>query len=198
MHSSRKRCAMSSAKVDGLGPYDARSVANLLLDEADRIGISVTNLALQKLLYFAHGFSLVQERKSLVVGYFEAWHYGPAHPTVYDAFKSAKGSPIRFRAERRDALTGKWTPLPKVDDQGVMRLIQKVLAGYGRSSTGRLVDIAHAKGAPWEFIVRKSENSVVFGMRIPDDVIVAKFKHHMVSVGDAPRVGEPSEDSPLA
>lgn len=189
---------MSNANVASSRPYDARSVANLLLDEADRIGIHVTNLALQKLLYFAHGFSLVQEQKPLVVGYFEAWQYGPAHPTVYDAFKSAKGSPIRFRAESCDALTGKRAPLPKVDNHDATRLIQRVLAGYGRSSAGRLVDITHAKGAPWDSIVRKSEHSVVFGMRIPDDVIIEKFKHHMVSVGDVPRVGEPSEDSPLA
>ncbi|URK89026.1 hypothetical protein LP421_15955 [Rhizobium sp. RCAM05350] len=36
------------------GEYDPRAVANLLLDEADRLGIKITNLALQKLLYFAH------------------------------------------------------------------------------------------------------------------------------------------------
>jgi uncharacterized phage-associated protein len=36
------------------GPYDPRAVANLMLDEADSSGIKVTNLALQKLLYFAH------------------------------------------------------------------------------------------------------------------------------------------------
>ncbi|EPZ76727.1 hypothetical protein M798_03280 [Brucella melitensis ADMAS-G1] len=36
------------------GPYDPRAIANLMLDEADRSGIQVTNLALQKLLYFAH------------------------------------------------------------------------------------------------------------------------------------------------
>jgi hypothetical protein len=60
------------------------------------------------------------------------------------------------------------------------------------------VEIAHAKGAPWDFIVDKSRTSVAFGMRIPDDVIVTRFKYHKVSVADAPSSGEPGEDSPFA
>ena len=32
--------------------YDPRGIANLMLDESQRIGRPLTNLALQKLLYF--------------------------------------------------------------------------------------------------------------------------------------------------
>lgn len=53
--------------------YDPRAVANLLLDEADQRGTKVTNLALQKLLYFAHGIHLTQTKQPLLTGYFEAW-----------------------------------------------------------------------------------------------------------------------------
>jgi uncharacterized phage-associated protein len=34
-------------------PFDPRSICNLILDEADKAGRAITNLALQKLLYFA-------------------------------------------------------------------------------------------------------------------------------------------------
>jgi len=33
---------------------DSRTIANLMLDESERVEHRVTNLALQKLLYFAH------------------------------------------------------------------------------------------------------------------------------------------------
>ncbi len=55
------------------GPYDPTAVANLMLDEAGRSGIKVTNLALRKLLYFAHSIFLIEARRPLVSGYFEAW-----------------------------------------------------------------------------------------------------------------------------
>lgn len=178
--------------------YDPRSVANLLLDEADRLRIPVTNLALQKMLYFAHGLHLNENnKKPLVGGYFEAWTYGPVHPTVYRAFKSAGGGPITFRAERTNVLTGEKSPIAPPTSAAVLRLVQQVLSSFGRLSPGRLVDISHARGSPWYYIVEKARTGVAFGLRIPDDVILERFQFHKVAVGAAPVAGEPSEDTPL-
>jgi len=113
------------------GPYDPRAIANLMLDEADRSGINVTNLALQKLLYFAHSIFLIESKHPLVSGYFEAWQYGPVHPTVYSAFKTAGSSPIDFRADRQDVLTGERTPLPLPDNHTIRRHIARIMTSYG-------------------------------------------------------------------
>ena len=179
------------------GPYDPRAIANLMLDEADRSGINVTNLALQKLLYFAHSIFLIETKRPLVSGYFEAWQYGPVHPTVYSAFKTAGSSPIDFRADRQDVLTGERAPLSTPDDPNIRRHVARIMASYGQLSPGRLVDISHAKDAPWDYIADKGRTSVALGLRIPDDVIVKRFKFHKVSVGAAPVAGEPDEDTPL-
>ncbi|MDR7028017.1 type VI toxin-antitoxin system SocA family antitoxin [Rhizobium rosettiformans] len=179
-------------------PYDPRSVANLMLDEADRVGISVSHISLQKLLYFAHGLYLNATKAPLVSGYFEAWKYGPVHPTVFQAFKSAGAEPISFRAKGRNALTGQIKEIGEPGDPQIRQHIQQVLLSYGRLSSGRLVEISHAKRSPWDFIVDKSRTSVAFGLRIPDDVILERFKHHKIAVGETPSTGEPSEDTPLA
>ena len=168
-----------------------------MLDEADRIGLFITNLALQKLLYFSHGIFLNENKSPLVSGYFEAWQYGPVHPAAYKAFRSAGSEPIRFRAHSQDILTGASHAIPEPEDHRVTRLIQQVLYSYGKLSPGRLVDISHAKNSPWDFIADKARTSVAFGLRIPDNVIVERFKYHKVSVGTAPAAGEPSEDTPL-
>lgn len=178
-------------------PFDPRAVANLMLDEADRVGIRITNLALQKLLYFAHGIFLVETKEPLVSGYFEAWQYGPVHPSAYKAFKSAGSNPIHFRAMSQDLVSGRVTEVPIPDSAVVYRLVAHVLGSYGRLSPGRLVDIAHAKGSPWEHIADKGRTSVAFGLRIPDNVILDRFKYHKVCVGAEPRAGEPREDTPL-
>lgn len=179
-------------------PYDPRGVANLLLDEADRVGISISNLALQKLLYFAHGIHLNENKRPLVSGYFEAWQFGPVHPTAYKAFRAAGADPIRFRAQSQDVLTGLSKPIAAPDDPAVTQLVQKVVGSYGRLSPGRLVDISHARNSPWHFVVDKARTSVAFGLRISDMVILERFKHHKVSIGAEPLAGEPSEDTPFA
>ena len=179
------------------GPHDPRAVANLMLDEADRSDTKVTNLALQKLLYFAHAIFLIETKRPLVGGYFEAWQYGPVHPAVYSASKSAGSTPIGFRAMRQDVLTGERSEIESPTDPTIRRHIARIMLSYGQLSPGRLVDISHAKDAPWHYIADKGRTSVALGLRIPDDVIVNRFKFHKVSIGAAPVAGEPDEDTPL-
>ncbi|CAN7258966.1 type VI toxin-antitoxin system SocA family antitoxin [Pararhizobium sp. LjRoot238] len=179
------------------GEYDPRAIANLMLDEADRVGIELTNLALQKLLYFAHGLHLIQTKSPLVSGYFEAWQYGPVHPSVYRAFKEAGSTAIKFRAKRQDPLTGQQRDIQLPSDPTLLALMQRVLNSYGRMSPGRLVDLSHAKDSPWAYVVDKARTDVAFGLRIPDIVILDRFRHHKVSIGLEPRSGEPSDDTPF-
>ena len=191
------RARSATAAMSG-DPYDPRGVANLMLDEAERLGVEVSHLALQKLLYFAHGIFLINRKRPLVSGYFEAWQHGPVHPAVYKAFKASGGAPIAFRAQAQDVLTGATRPIAEPSDPAVRGLMQQVLGSYGRLSPGRLVDISHAKDSPWAFIVDKARTEVAFGLRIPDTIIHERFRYHKVSVGDAPKAGEPGEDTPFA
>ncbi len=181
----------------GEGPADPRGICNLMLDEAGGRG-PITNLALQKLLYFAHGLHLIETKKPLVSGYFEAWQFGPVHPAAYRAFKAAGDRPIDFRATRQDPLTGERTAIPNPTQPGIADCIRRVISTYGRLTPGRLVDISHARGAPWHFVVDEARTHVSLGLRITDTIIIERFKHHKVSVGPEPMRGEPGEDAPFS
>ena len=179
--------------------YDPRAIANLMLDEAQGRGIKISNLALQKLLYFAHGIYLTKTKRPLVSGYFEAWQYGPVHPSVYRAFKESGSAAIQMRASAQDPLTGKKRDILLPAEEDVKDLVAEVVWRYGKLSPGRLVDLSHAKGSPWDVVVDKARTGVAFGMRIPDNVIIDRFQHHKVSVDASPRAGEPpSDDTPFA
>jgi uncharacterized phage-associated protein len=166
--------------------------------EADSGGRDLTNLALQKLLYFAHAIFLIENGQPLVTGYFEAWQYGPVHPAVYRAFKEARGEPIKFKATRRNIVTGETTEIEPPSDLDVCSHVRRIMGVYGRMTPGRLVEIAHAKNAPWHVVMEKSRKMMVLGLRIPDTIIREHFRHHKVSVGRFPTVGEPREDTPPA
>jgi uncharacterized phage-associated protein len=176
---------------------DPRVVANYLLDVAAQKGVAMTNLKLQKLLFFAHAISLTEQKTKLVSGYFEAWQFGPVHPTVYQAFKAAGPEPISFRADSLDPVSRERKPLPKLSESATRDICDRVMLHFGRMSAGRLVDVTHAVGGPWHYVVSTSKNGANLGLRIPDEVIVARNGRQKVSVTPTPRAGEPDEDAPL-
>ena len=189
MTSAFSKSFAAEGQPAGALPFDPRSICNLMLDEAD--DVPITNLALQKLLYFIHGLHLIETKTPLVMGYFEAWQHGPVHPAAYGAFKAAGKMPIAFRATRQNPLTGERLPFSAICDRDVQDRLRRVMALYGRMNAGNLVDISHAAGAPWHFIVAKARASMAFGMRIPNDVITERFKFHKVSIGPESSIGEP-------
>jgi uncharacterized phage-associated protein len=58
-------------------PADARDIANYVLDLADNVSVAVSNLALQKILFFCHGNFLVHYDLQLFHNPIEAWKFGP-------------------------------------------------------------------------------------------------------------------------
>lgn len=180
-----------------VSPHDARAVANLLLKLAQAKGLSVTNLSLQKLIYFAHGLMLRRHRRPLVDGYFEAWDYGPVHPLLYSCFKSAGRSPILHPALKRDLRRGLSSPVEMDADAEAEGVVSEVLDALGHQPAGRLVRMSHARGGPWHEVVNESGTLSGLGLRISDMLIRERFHRHLVSVGSADdRTGEAFDESP--
>jgi uncharacterized phage-associated protein len=179
-------------------PYDPRGVANLLLDVLDEKGRQATHIDLQKLLYFAHGrFLLATGGQPLVSGYFEAWEYGPVHPAIYQAFKSARDRKIDFRAVRTNLIAGVQSTIAPPDSPAVRRHIEVVASDYGQLSTGQLVKLSHASNAPWDRTVRRVSNEVTLGTRISNDVIKEWFQRHKIDIGSTGRLRGPFKEAPL-
>jgi len=177
-------------------PYDPRSIANLLLDRAAEKQYPISNLALQKLLYFVHALFLMRTKEPVVQGAFEAWEYGPVHPAVYRAFKSEGKKPISIRAVSRDIITGHERELDLPDNPVLNEIMSKVLDNWGRLPAGRLVEISHAPKGPWAHIVKKMSKGEAITTQIPDSVTRELFRYTMV-VPDNKDPESPDEDTPL-
>ena len=123
-------------------PYKAENVANFLIflasqenKEAEREGIS--NLKLQKVLYFAQAYYLAKLGRPIFVEELEAWQYGPVVPEVYRKFKHYGSKPIIFEDDKSTIAE---------EDREVLKMVWDEFGGY---SASRLVDIVHAHG-PWK------------------------------------------------
>lgn len=177
-------------------PYDPRAIANLLLAKAEDCSVSVTPLALQKLIYFAHGQHLVLRGVPLVGGYFEAWKRGPVHPFLYHAFKSFGSAAITGRAEAVDPVTGEVSSVDPPQDGEVEEIVERVLLSLRRLTPGQLVALSHAKEGPWDQVWKKYKSQPGVGIRISDELIRTRFNRHKLSSSTLVESTEHSEDAP--
>ena len=100
---------------------------------------TVTNMQLNKLLYFAQGHYLARTGKPLFDSPFEAWRWGPVVPEVYRAYHPFKNIPIILPAHEDCNCFG-----------GIeFETLIDVLAEYGKYSTHYLVELSHEAGGPW-------------------------------------------------
>lgn len=157
--------------------YDGRAVANFVLDQCDAAGVPVTHLALQKLVYFCHVWSLIELGQPLVRHSFEAWQHGPVLQYLYREFKKFGDNPVTSRAEQRNPYTGRLQRVPDEFDHSTVALLTKVVAIYSRFSASTLRELSHAPGGPWDRVWHHG-GKINPGMRI-DNRDIEQFYSRM-------------------
>ena len=117
----------------------ARDVAKYFLSFSDEeTGDLISNLKLQKLIYYAQGFHLALFNSPLFDEPIEAWQHGPVVPEVYHAYKEHGGQGI---------------PTPTGNDFSCFTdeqkdVLDEVYAVYGQFSAWKLRNMTHEE-APW-------------------------------------------------
>lgn len=121
--------------------HKAIEVANALIALSDpEVGDIMSNLKLQKLLYYTQGFSLALRGQPIFDEDIVAWEYGPVVKSVYHEFKKAGSGAI----EKNDDFDA--TLLFEKDE---IDLIKEVYAVYGQFSALKLMNMTHEE-SPWK------------------------------------------------
>ena len=154
--------------------HDPRAVANAILDIADELSIPVTNLQLNKALFYAHADCIQNLGRRVASLPFEAWQYGPVMPCVYHEFKSSGDRPIRTRAKRLNRETGE-RELAVLDDSELSEFLRRIVDFYCRKSGSELVKLSHAFGQAWDY-VWNLDPKYKHGMQISDAVILERHE----------------------
>lgn len=74
--------------------YDARTIADYVITYYDKTDWVISNLKLQKVLYFLQAQHLVSTDKKLFEDEIEAWDFGPVVPEVYREYAIFGGASI--------------------------------------------------------------------------------------------------------
>ncbi len=144
--------------------YSPYAVANSFLALARRDGSTITNLKMQKLVYFAHGVYLAATDQPLINEPFEAWSYGPVLRSLYLELRSYGASPVDTNRQ-----LPAWDSVPPDSQAG--RYIAAVWNRLKDYTAGQLVDMTHVHGSPWSRVYRPCGLFAV----IPDSYIKEFF-----------------------
>lgn len=120
----------------------------------------ISNLKLQKLLYFAQGHHLGKLGVPLFSDEIQAWAHGPVVPSVYQEYKRFEGSPIEFD-EDFDF---------EAFDIATNNFLASVWFTFGGFSAWKLRNMSHDEG-PW----KDSHDSSVFGTVISVESMAKHF-----------------------
>lgn len=142
--------------------YSAYTIAKWFVAWAEAEDADLSNLKLQKLLYYAQGHHLAQHGAPLFVDDLQAWSHGPVVPSVYRQYKGFGSGDLRlddadpFRFEQVD---------PATADFLVM-----IWNTYGGFAAWRLRNMTHDE-PPWREHFRPDTTHIV----IPKAAIKAHF-----------------------
>lgn len=157
--------------------YDALAVANYFLDLARLKGDSLTSMKLQKLIYFAHGWSLAISDSPLIDETIEAWGYGPVVSSVYEALKSYGGDPIPETVKIDGSDLAEASPgIPLGDEHDFTRnLLQRIWEVYGELTAVQLSNLTHLPDTPWSIVAPRYRGRPPKKVGIPDSLIRGYF-----------------------
>jgi uncharacterized phage-associated protein len=113
----------------------SRDVANYFLTKTDEeAGDLISNLKLQKLVYYAQGFHLAMfDKRPLFNEPIQAWTHGPVVESLYHTFKAYGGGPIPRPADFNS----------EVFNPETRELLDDIYKVYGQYSAWKLRNLTH-------------------------------------------------------
>lgn len=145
--------------------YDVLDVCRYVINYSNEKGYGISNLKLQKLLYFIQAYFLMKSGKPCFDDDIEAWAYGPVVPRAYREYQIFGGSNIpKIKSYYRFDTTS-LKIIPQVYDasnitgQDAMD-IMGVVDVFKKHSAIDLMNLTHSQ-APWKAAYAQGRNSII-------------------------------------
>jgi len=138
----------------------ALQISNKIINSIDtERGDTISNLKLQKLLYYMQGFHLAVFDSPLFGEEINAWQYGPVVPEIYHHFKDCGSNTLALNGEEEII------NLSNAEEE----LFLDVMNEYGQLGAVKLMNLTHEE-EPWINAFK------VPGSVIPNNIMKEFFK----------------------
>lgn len=119
--------------------YNVKDIAKKIIAQSNPdCGDIMTNMKLQKMLYYMQGFHLVFFDEPLFEDEIEAWMYGPVVPAVYEEYKAFGSGGLDLKPD--EAILS----LNEEEED----MFNQVYEAYGQFSALKLMTMTHEE-TPW-------------------------------------------------
>ncbi len=123
--------------------YDYSTISNYIIAKCNQDEKAITNLRLQKILYYVQGYFLRTYHESAFASDIEAWTYGPVVPDSYYDFCLNGAREIHLSQESIDE------NLNKIETHQHVRLLNNVIDACMNIPISQLVNKTHSE-RPWK------------------------------------------------
>lgn len=136
----------------------ALNIAKYIISYCSKIGRPVSNLQVQKILFFLQVEYYRTFGEWLFLDEIEAWSYGPVVREVYDVFFGYGGSKIDNVYECNL-------------DEEIINFINPIIEDLSKKNPWQLVEQTHKKGSSWDVTInKKGKYSIIDRELIAKDI----------------------------
>ena len=143
--------------------YDVLDVSRYIINYSNKNKYSISNLKLQKLLYFVQAYFLITKDAPCFDAKIEAWDFGPVVPIAYHEFKQyGSGEIPEIKSYLVFDSNDVWNTVSKPFNEDVIssedrEFIGKVVKQFSKYTASSLVELTHRQ-APWKDVFEVGKN----------------------------------------
>lgn len=127
--------------------YEVFDIAKYIIQKSNEDGYPVSNLQLQKMLYYVQREFLQKKRYPLFSAEFEAWRFGPVVPEVYRKYCGSAALPLTLYD---------YSPFNEIDNDA-KELINQVVREKAKLNPWDMVRDLHQPTKAWATVYRDGE-----------------------------------------
>ena len=127
--------------------HDAITIAKYVIQKSNEINHPVSNLQLQKILFYIQQEFLIKYKTPLFNDDFEAWRFGPVIPTVYRKYCGSAALPLTLYDEEDYSFI----------DSDSRQIIDRIIKEKSTMNPWTLVNDLHRSDKAWAIVYRNGD-----------------------------------------
>lgn len=158
-----------------MNPRNLKEIADYFIILSNATQNSITNMKLQKLLYYAQAWHLALFSSPLFEEDFEAWVHGPVIPELYHLYKHFTWHPI----QRDDLVPEQLEEFEKNFGSDLNNLMQDIVNVYFGLTAYELESLTHQED-PWKLARQGIESDTPSSNIITKESMKVFYKNELI------------------